>query len=96
MGETLKRAGDGVNTAAPPVNTEGKVESFEEAGTNDGVGNISNNENVGNRTTKAKIEFQHALAIGFNGRSVDSLERKTTVEPLAICKIRGNGANVST
>ncbi len=45
---------------------------------------------------KAKVEFEHALAIGFNARSVDSLERKTTVEPLAICEIRGDGANVST
>ncbi len=72
------------------------MESFEEIGTNDGVGNISNNENVGKRTTKAKVEFEHALAIGFNARSVDSLGRKTIVEPLAICEIRGDGANVST
>ncbi len=49
---------------------------------------------MGERTTKAKVEFEHAL--GFNARSVDSLERKTTVEPLAICEIRGDGASVST
>ncbi len=41
-------------------------------------------------------EFEHALAIGFNALSVDSLERKTTVEPLATCEIRGGGANMST
>ncbi len=60
------------------------------------MGNISNNENVGKRKTKAKVEFEHALAIGFNARSVDSLERKITVEPSAICEIRGDGANVRT
>ncbi len=38
--------------SSPPANTEGKVESFEKVGTNNGVGNISNNENVGKRTTK--------------------------------------------
>ncbi len=51
------------------------------------MGAISSNENMGKRATKAKIEFEHALAIGFNARSVDSLEDKTTVEPLAICEI---------
>ncbi len=59
------------------------------------MGNISNNENVGKRTTKAKVEFEHAVAIGFNARSVDSLERKTTVEALAICEIRGDGATLA-
>ncbi len=53
------------------------------------AGNISNNENMGKRAVKAKVEFEHALVVGFNVRSVDSLERKTTVEPLAICEIRG-------
>ncbi len=38
------------------------------------------------RATKAKVEFEHALAIRFNARWVDGLERKTTVELLAICK----------
>ncbi len=60
------------------------------------MGNISNNENIGKRVAKASIEFEHALVIGFNARSVDSLERKNTVEPLAIREIRGDGANVST
>ncbi len=69
---------------------------FEEIGTNDGVGNISNNLNIGKRAAKAQIEFEHALVIGFNASSVDSLERKTTVEALAICEIRRGGPNVST
>ncbi len=44
---------------------------------------------MGKRPTKAKIELEHALAIGFNARSVDSFQRLTTVEPLATCEIRG-------
>ncbi len=48
------------------------------------MGNISNNEIIEKREAKAKIKFEHALVIGFNVISVDSLERKTTVEPLAI------------
>ncbi len=72
----------------PPVKTEGKVESFEDIDTSDGMGNISNNENLGERAAKAKIEFEHALIIGFNARSDESLERKTPVEPLAICESR--------
>ncbi len=60
------------------------------------MGKISNNENIGKRAAKAKIKFEHALVIGFNASSVDDLERKNTVEPLAIREIRGDGANVST
>ncbi len=36
----------------------------------------------------AKIDFDHMLAIRLNARFVDSLERKTFVEPLAILEIR--------
>ncbi len=50
----------------------------------------------GETAAKAKITFEHALAIGFNARLADSLERKTTVEPLVIGEIRWNGANIST
>ncbi len=78
-----------VVSEAPPANTKWKIESFEEIGTDDGMGNISNDENMRKRSTKADIEFEHALAIGFNARSVDSLEGKTTVKPLVICEVRG-------
>ncbi len=54
-----------------------------------GVGHMSNNENMEKRATKTKVEFGHALAVGFNARSVDSLEREATVEPLAACGCRG-------
>ncbi len=47
------------------MNTDGKIESFKEIGTNDMVGNISNNENMVKRAANAKIEYEHALAIGF-------------------------------
>ncbi len=39
---------------------------------------------MGKRATKGKVEFEHALAVGFNARSVDSLECEATAEPLAI------------
>ncbi len=39
---------------------------------------VSNNANMWKGAAKAKIEFDHALARGFNARSVESLERKTT------------------
>ncbi len=70
------------------------MESFKEISTDDGVRNINSNESMGKRATETKIE--QALAIGLNARSVDSLERKTTTEPMAICEIRGDGADVST
>ncbi len=73
------------------MNTKGKMESFKEISTDDGVRNINNNENMGKRATETKIEFEQALAIGLNARSVDSLERKTTTVSLAICEIRGGG-----
>ncbi len=44
---------------------------------------------------EAKIEFVHALAIGFNARSVDSLESEATVEPLVICVCVGGMALTS-
>ncbi len=78
------------------MNTEGSVEFFDKICSDYGVGHISNNKNMGKRATKAKVEFGHALAVGFNARSVDSLEREATVEPLAICGCRGDGADGST
>ncbi len=36
------------------------------------------------------------LAVDFNARSVDNLEREATVEPLTICGCRGDGADGST
>ncbi len=51
---------------------------------------------MGKGATKTKVEFNHALAVGFNARSVDSLEREAIVEPLTICGCRGDGADGST
>ncbi len=72
------------------------MESVEESSTDDGVRNIDNNKNMGKRAMETKIEFTQALIKGLNARSVDSLERKTTTEPLAICEIRGDSADAST
>ncbi len=49
----------------------------------------------GKERRRHKIEFGHAFAKG-NARLVDSLDRETTAEPLAICENRGDDANVST
>ncbi len=51
---------------------------------------------MGKRATKTNVEFEHALAVGFNACLVDSLEREATVVPLAICGCRGDGADGST
>ncbi len=58
--------------------------------------NVGHNKGAGKRSTEATIELEHALAIGFNGGSVDSLKVEATVGPLAICVCWGKGADVST
>ncbi len=78
------------------MKTEGKIESFEEICSDDGLGNISSSENLGKRATKAEVEFDHALGIGCYARSVDSLEREATVERVAICGCMRDGTDVST
>ncbi len=45
---------------------------------------------------ETKIQFVHALAVGFNDRSIDTLKRESTVEPLVICVCRRDGADVSS
>ncbi len=63
-----------------------KVELFEKICSDDGVGNISNNENMRKRATKTKVEFEHVLVVGLSALSVGSLEREATVKLLAICE----------
>ncbi len=61
-----------------------------------GIGNISHSENMEKRAAKAKAEFEHALAMKLHSRSVESLERQTTVELFMICGFRTDGVDVST
>ncbi len=70
------------------MDAEGKVESFEKVST-------SHNKDVAKGSSEAEIEFEHALALGFSVRLVGSLEGEATVGPLAICKCRRDGTDVS-
>ncbi len=49
---------------------------------------------MGIRATKATDWFEHALGKDFYACSIESLERKATIESLEISHIRGHGADV--
>ncbi len=43
--------------------------------------NVGHNKDAGKRSTEATIELEHALAICFDGGSVDSLKGEANVGP---------------
>ncbi len=67
------------------ADADGKIESFEEIGAENGTGTIGHNKDVGSTSTEAKVELKQALAIGLDARSVDGLKGEANVEPLAFC-----------
>ncbi len=57
---------------------------------------MDHNVNVGKGSTGAKIELEHAVAIGFDDISFYIFKGEAIVAPLGICVCRKNGAVVST